>query len=47
MRQTNDIEATSANGLFYGVDSSEDEDDRYVHGSITLVQILLVIMLYV
>lgn len=33
VRQTNDMEAAGANGVVYGVDSSEDEDDGYVHGS--------------
>jgi len=32
VRQTNDMEA-GANGVIYDVDSSEDEDDRYAHGS--------------
>lgn len=33
VRQTNDMEAAGGNGVVYGVDSSEDEDDGYVHGS--------------
>lgn len=32
VRQTNDMEG-GANGVVYGVDSSEDEDDGFAHGS--------------
>jgi len=32
VRQANNMEA-GANGIVYGVDFSEDEDDGYAHGS--------------